>query len=135
VGTRKALALSRAGAEVTVIAPAITEELAAQIEPGRVRWLRQPFHQEHLAGAFLVVAATDDETLNEAIVRHAAELGALACDASSARRSGVIFGACHDAGDVTVAVLTDGRDPALASKTRDQIAAFLAAQDEPRRRS
>ena len=55
VGTRKALTLERAGAIVTVVSPTVTEELAEQIEAGRIRWVKDSFREEHLAGAFLMV--------------------------------------------------------------------------------
>lgn len=126
VGTRKALTLQRAGADVTVVSPAVTPELAQRIEAGPLRWVKAPFRPEHLAGAFLVVAATDDEALNESVVRAAARGGALVCDASSAERSGVIFGALLQRDELTVAVFTDGRDPARARQARDRIAALLA---------
>ena len=79
-----------------------------------------------LTGAFLVVAATDDETVNAGIVTRATECGALVCDASSGERSKLIFGAVHrDEDGATVAVFTDGRDPAEARRTRDRIARLL----------
>ncbi len=126
VGTRKALTLIRAGAVVTVVSPTLSGELAEQIEAGRIRWVKDPFREEQLSGAFLVVAATDDESLNAAVVRLAVGGGALVCDASSAERSGVIFGALLQHGDVTIAVFTGGRDPARARRTRDQIAKLVA---------
>jgi siroheme synthase-like protein len=125
VGTRKAGALQRAGAAVTVVSPQLTPALAGEAEAGRVRWVAEAFRAEHLDETLLVVAATNDETVNAAVVREAARRGALVCDASSAERSQVIFAACLEARGVTVAVFTDGRDPALAARTRDRIAALL----------
>lgn len=125
VGTRKAITLARAGAIVTVVSPAVTEELTEQISAGRVRWLQESFREEHVGGAFLAVAATNDDDRNAAVVRAALENGALACDASSAERSQVIFGALLQGNDVTIAVFTGGRDPALAKRARDQIEDLL----------
>ncbi|MHC4142704.1 MAG: precorrin-2 dehydrogenase/sirohydrochlorin ferrochelatase family protein [Planctomycetota bacterium] len=125
VGTRKALALSRAGAAITVVSPTLTGELAAHADAGRIRWVEDTFRPEHLGGVFLVIAATDDEALNADIVDRAGRGGALVCDASSAERSKIIFGALHEAGELTVAVFTDGRDPARAAETRDRIASIL----------
>jgi siroheme synthase-like protein len=125
VGTRKALTLARAGGKVTTIAPAVTEELAEQIEVGRIAWTRDSFRAEHVDGAFFVVAATDNKRLNAEIVRVASQNGALVCDVSSAERSQVIFGALLDGGDFTVAVFTGGHDPAQARRTRDRIARLL----------
>jgi len=126
VGTRKAGALQRAGADVTVVSPQLTDQLAGEAGAGRVRWVAEAFRAEHLGEPLLVVAATNDQTVNAAVVREAARRGALVCDASSAERSQVIFAACMEAQGVTVAVFTDGRDPALAARTRDRIATLLA---------
>lgn len=128
VGTRKALTLQRAGAVVTVVSPAVGAELDDQIEAGHIHWVKDAFREEHVTGAFLVVAATDDEDLNAAVVRIAGQRGALFCDASSAERSQVIFGALLQSDDVDIAVFTGGRDPARARRTRDQIADLLAKQ-------
>jgi len=131
VGTRKALTLIRAGAAVTVISPAVTGELARQIEAGRLRWINDSFREDHLQGAFLVIAATDDEAINAAVARLAARRGTLLCDASSAERSEVIFGALLEHDEVTIAVFTGGRDPAGARRTRDEIKDLLAGKREP----
>ena len=131
VGTRKVLTLNRAGAAVTVVSPIVTAELAGEIEAGRARWVKGSFRDEHLTGAFLVVAATDDQSLNATVVRLAAESGALSCDASSAERSQVIFGALLEGDEATVAVFTDGRDPARARDTRDRIAKSISPGRRP----
>jgi siroheme synthase-like protein len=125
IGTRKALTLASCGADVTVVAPQVTSALADAVAAGTVRHLAARFEAGHLARAFLVVAATDDDGLNEAVAAAAAEVGALVCDASSAGRSQLTFGAMLRRDDATVAVFTDGRDPAHARRTRDRIAGFL----------
>ncbi len=131
IGTRKVGNLVGAGAKVTVVSPTVTTALADQVKSGNVRWVQGSFRDENLAGVFLVAATTDDKSLNARIVERAEERGVLACDASSSERSTVIFGALHRGEDgVTVAVFTDGRDPARARRTRDSIAGFLDEVDE-----
>lgn len=125
VGTRKAATLSRTGAHVTVVAPTVTDELKRQIAAGTVHWIQDLFREEHLAGMFLAVAATNDAALNAAVATRAHRAGALTCDASSRDGSQVIFGALLAHDDTTVAVFTDGRDPARARSMRDRIAALL----------
>jgi siroheme synthase-like protein len=124
IGTRKVLNLLRAGARVTLISPEATDELVRRAEVGELVWLPEEYHEGLLHGAFLAVAATDDEGLNASLVEAAGRRGILVCDASSAERSQVIFGALHEGEGVTVAVFTDGRDPSLARKTRDRIRAL-----------
>ena len=130
VGTRKVRTLLRAGAVVTVVSPAVSEELCSRIEAGHVAWAKSLFQDEHLADAFLVVAATDDQTVNSAVVRLGAERGVLTCDASSAERSQVIFGALLESGDLTVAVFSGGRDPASSRRTRDRIAELISGDHQ-----
>ena len=132
IGTHKALTLARAGAMVTVLSPTVSGELDEQIRAGRMRWLKDSFREEHLAGVFLAVAATDDEAVNAAVVRAAVRRGALVCDASSAERSRVVFGALLEGDGFTVAVFTGGRDPVRAKRIRDRIADCLAEGHPPK---
>jgi siroheme synthase-like protein len=97
----------------------------ASIAAGTIVWVRSAFNAEHVEGAFLVVAATDDEAVNAAVAEAAGRVGALVCDASSAERSQVVFGATLALRGATIAVFTDGRDPGGARRTRDRIAALL----------
>ncbi len=123
VGERKIANLLRAGATVSVVAPSVSEKVSKLASSEQVRWIEELYQAVHLNDMFLVVAATDDEKLNESIVADANERAMLVCDASSADRSQVIFGALHrsDKG-ITLAVFTDGRDPTLARQTRDRLA-------------
>ena len=132
VGTRKALTLLHAGAVVTVVSPDVTDELAAEIDEGRIAWVRGCYEEGHLTDAFLAVSATSDTALNAAIAAAAGERGILVCDASSAQHSQIIFGALCHIDDATVAVFTDGSSPAGARQTRDRIAATLDRDREER---
>jgi len=125
VGTRKVHNLLQAGAAVILVAPEASRELGELGESGAVRWLREPFQDHHLQGVFLVVAATDDDALNARLAREAGKRGILVCDASSAERSQVIFGALHQGEGFTVAVFTHGRDPSRSREIRDRIASWL----------
>ncbi len=110
--------------------PLGTEEVARLVRTGQLHWRKEEYRESDLDGSFLAVAATDDEGLNTRIVEDARGRGVLVCDASSASRSGVIFGALHQSDGVMLAVFTDGRDPSLARKTRDRIAALNEEWEE-----
>lgn len=122
VGTRKVLNLLRAGAAVTLVCPAASDEVAALAAGGKISWLKRAAQEGDLKGHFFAVIASDDEDLNARLVRAARNQGILVCDASSAARTEVIFGALHQSSGTTLAVFTDGKDPTLARETRDRIA-------------
>ena len=133
MGTRKATTLAKAGAVVTVVSPTVTPALVEMADAKQIRWLDVAFREQHMFGVALVVAATDDEALNAAVVQAAIANGVLVCDASSAERSQVIFGALLEVEDVTIAVFTGGRDPAQARRTRDRVADLLGEASETKR--
>ena len=67
IAQRKIELLLRCGAEVTVIAPALREELAERAAAGEIRHLAEAFHPRHLEGARLAIAATDRRVVNTAV--------------------------------------------------------------------
>lgn len=130
IGERKVQNLLRAGAEVVLISPETTTGLEEMAASGGFSWVRREYLESDLQGALLAVAATDDEELNARIASEARSRGALICDASSAPRSEVIFGALHVQEGLTVAVFTDGEDPSRARTTRDRITEFISRQEK-----
>ncbi len=133
VGARKARRFARE-AETIVIGPEFTAE-----EYGGARLIRGAPAAEDVPIWFdrtspaLAVAATDDAAVNEAIESTARARGALV---NRADRSGgrdvcsVVVPATVRDGDVTVAVSTDGRSPALSRELRRRIAAEIEGTDE-----
>ncbi len=127
VGARKALRLADAGARVTVIAPAVTDAIAAELGHRGVQWRKARFEPAHLEGVQLVVVATDDPETNAVVAGLARERGILLCDATCGERSEVIFGAVFEDDGLTVATFTDGQEPGRARRVRDEIAEWLSA--------
>lgn len=125
IGTRKALTLAEAGAEVVVVSPEASLDLDGPVRRGQVVWRRRKFDPGDLEHVFLVVAATPDSCLNAEIGREAAGRGILCCVSSSVAASSVIFPAVHTTDLVTVAVHTDGRDCRRAKRVRDAIGRWL----------
>src|SRR5688500_1670440 len=74
----KVAPLVAAGARVTVIAPVLGAGLAAQHRAGRFAHVAREYARGDLAGAFLVIGATDDPDVNHAVHAEATDIGALA---------------------------------------------------------
>jgi siroheme synthase-like protein len=124
VGTRKALPLAAAGADVTVLAPMILEGLQSAVADGRIQWRQAEYDSNALDGFRLVVAATADPALNLRIASDADERDILSCNVSNASRTRVIFPAVYTDDEITVAVHSHGRRCRRSAEVRDEIAAW-----------
>jgi uroporphyrin-III C-methyltransferase/precorrin-2 dehydrogenase/sirohydrochlorin ferrochelatase len=128
VALRKVSALLKAGARVTVIAPAIHAQLAAQATGGELRHVAAAFSPQHLDGAVAVIAATDDPVVNGAVSQAAQERRIPVNVVDNASLSTFIFPAIIDRSPILVAVSSAGQAPVLARRVRAQIEALLPAR-------
>lgn len=128
VGARKARRFA-AEADVVVVSPDFADE-----EFGAAECVREAPTPEDVEAwvdrtdPVLVVAATDDEAVNEAAERAARKRGALVnrADRSGGRDAGsVVVPATVEDGDVTAAISTGGASPALSKYLRERVEAEL----------
>lgn len=122
VALRKARTLLDYGAQVTVVAPRVQPALAAL--PG-VTVCARPFAEADLAGARLVLAATDDRTLNERISRLCRERAIPVNVADSREESSFLFPSVVRRGPLSVGVTTGGASPTAAQYARRAVEAAL----------
>ena len=128
VALRRASSLLAAGAQVEVIAPVISAELAAL----DVRTRQRRYRDGDLAGAWIVHAATGDPAVNAAVAAEASRRQLWCVRADDAGASGAWVPAVARQGDVTVAV-TAGGDPRRAQRLRSAIALALSDGSLPLR--
>ena len=79
IARAKAESLLEAGADVTVVAPEIGRELADHAAARRLKVVEREFRDSDLAGAFLVIAATDDVEVNRKVHAEAQRRRLLTC--------------------------------------------------------
>jgi precorrin-2 dehydrogenase / sirohydrochlorin ferrochelatase len=91
------------------------------IEQGLVEYHIRTFLPDDLEGCFLVIASTNDETLNWQISRMCAERGILCNIVDQPEKCSFILPAMHSQGDLTITVSTSGSSPALAKKIRQDL--------------
>ena len=121
VAASKIAGLLAASARVRVIAPALTPELQTMANEGRVEHITRPYAPADLADADLVICAGDDEALN-ALVWHDATAAHLWVNVvDDPPHCTFIAPSIARRGDLTVAVSTGGKAPALAVRVREQI--------------
>ena len=74
IAERKVNKLLAAGAKITVIAPVVTSLLQELWQQQQLNLYLRPYRPSDLKGAFLVVAATSDSTINAQIAEEAEQL-------------------------------------------------------------
>ncbi|HEV8305815.1 MAG TPA: siroheme synthase CysG [Gemmatimonadales bacterium] len=121
IAEQKVLGLIAAGARVTMVSPAVTLRLRDLAHQGDVELRERPYRPGDLAGAFLAIAATDDGAVNEAVWAEAEQRGILLNAVDDLPHCSFIAPSVHRRGDVTVAVSTAGKSPALAVRLRERI--------------
>ena len=122
VASRKAQSLQEAGAPVTAISPEFCVEfLALDGADVALEMIRRAYQAGDLAGAFVVVAATDDPLVNRAVWSEALQRGCLVNVVDDPEHSNFIVPAVVQRGEVKIAVTTGGSSPALARRLRERL--------------
>lgn len=125
VAVRKARLLLDAGARLTVVSPALDPELAVLAASGAIHWLVGDFEPEHLAGKWLVVAATDRREVNALVYQSANQAGIFANVVDDPKRSSFIMPSIIDRSPLMVAISSGGKAPVLARLLREKLEALL----------
>ncbi len=121
VAERKVLSLLEAGGSVRIISPQVTDTLAGLAADSFVEWLNRGYQSGDLDGALLVFAATDSHEVQDAVVRDANQVGLPVNVADSPDLCSFQVPAVARRGDLTIAVSTNGKSPALAANIREQL--------------
>ena len=121
VAARKVQDLLAAKANVTVIAPHLCGQIVALADEKRIVAHGRPYRTGDLAGAFVAIAATDDEDLNARISGDAAALNVLVNVVDRPALCTFTVPATVRRGDLTLAISTEGRCPALAGILREEL--------------
>ncbi|MBI4574143.1 MAG: bifunctional precorrin-2 dehydrogenase/sirohydrochlorin ferrochelatase [candidate division NC10 bacterium] len=130
VAERKVTLLLECGADVEVVSPTASPRLTALATVGRLRLRRRPVRPADLAGAFLVVAATDDPQVNRDVAERARRAGGLVNVADDPGACSFLVPAVVRRGDLTVAISTGGGSPALAKKLRQRLERTIGPEYE-----
>lgn len=113
VALRKAAKLRNCGAEVIAVSP----EFCGSFDG--IEKIKKRYEPSDIAGSFLVIAATDDKDLNLEIAADAKRQNILVSLADNAEISDFVSPASRNIGDITLAVSTNGKFPALSKKLCD----------------
>ena len=128
VAERKVERLLACGAVVEVVGKELTPALTVWKGEGRIIHRRADFEEAHLAGATLVIGATDDETVNGRVAQSARARGIPVNIVDDPDRCDFILPSVVERGDLVIAVSTGGKSPALARKIREELEGIYGAE-------
>lgn len=121
VAGRKARSLLEHEANVEVVSADVCPELAQLATEGRIHHCRRRYRQGDLAGAVLAIAATDDPAINAEVAEEGRGRNIPVNVVDSPDLSDFIVPSLLRRGDLSIAVSTAGKTPALARKLRSEL--------------
>ena len=125
VALRKADLLSRAGACITVLAPTIMAEIQALLSDSKHQLIYENYHKTYMTGARIIIAATDDETLNHQIHADATEINIPVNVVDTPPLCDFIFPAIVDRNPIVIGISSNGKAPVLARLLRARLETLI----------
>jgi len=126
VATRKVRTLVKAGANVTVISPEVSDDIQALADAGQVTLqCRSVADDEAYPSGAYVVLATENSGVNAVQAARARTAGASICRTDIQDDNDFIFPAVVDRSPLLVAVSTSGATPALTRYVKERLEAFI----------
>ncbi|MFW6189144.1 MAG: precorrin-2 dehydrogenase/sirohydrochlorin ferrochelatase family protein [Planctomycetota bacterium] len=121
VAARKVRRLLETGARVTVVAPAVCDQVAELARDGALVLHKRTYEEQDLEGVWLVVTATDDEELNRTVSEAAVDRRIFCNVVDQPHLCTFQVPALVRRGMLQVAVSTAGASPALAKRLRREL--------------
>jgi siroheme synthase-like protein len=117
----KVTGLLEADAKVRIIAPEVTPVMRELAESGKVTWEQRTYRDGDLEGAAIAISATDDPEVNHQVWEEANRRGILINVVDDVPYCNFIAPALVRRGDITLAISTNGKMPALAAHMRREM--------------
>ena len=120
VAVRKAQGLLAVGARLVVVAETVDDVMTTACQ-GKAELIRSRYSKDYLAGAALVIAATNDHKLNKRIYHDCQALEILCNVVDEPQLCDFFVPAVVRRGDLQIAVGTEGSFPAYAGHVRKKL--------------
>jgi precorrin-2 dehydrogenase/sirohydrochlorin ferrochelatase len=121
VCARKAETMMNYGAKVTIVSPEFTDEIEQWAKNGALQIKRKKYDEHDLEGANIVIASTDDQSVNEQIAADCRRRRIPVNVVDVTPLCEFIVPAIIEKGSVTLAVSTGGKSPALARTLKEDL--------------
>lgn len=127
VALRKAETLLQSGAQLKIIAPELDSELVRVLQqyPKQTNWQPREFQDHDIAGHYLIIAATNNRTVNAHIAELANEQQTPVNVVDNPAACSFIVPSVVDRSPVMIAVSTGGASPVLARQLRMKLETMI----------
>nr|WP_314267372.1 siroheme synthase CysG [uncultured Moellerella sp.] len=125
VAARKAELLVRAGAKLILVSPQLCPELQQRLITEPFEWIKADYYPALLTQVFLVIAATNNEQLNQRIFHDANAQQRWVNVVDDQARCSFIFPSIIDRSPIIVAISSAGKAPVLVRLLREKLEALL----------
>lgn len=125
---RKVTLLRKAQAKIVVISPDLCAALDELHDQGEIEWTSREYQPGDLAGAALVIAATDDKALNRQVADEANQQDVPINVVDNPQLSSVIMPALVDRSPVVIAVSSGGDSPVLTRQIRAKLETLMPSR-------
>jgi precorrin-2 dehydrogenase/sirohydrochlorin ferrochelatase len=109
---------SSPNAKVQIVAPELTGEILELCEMHKVKILKHYYSIKHLNNKQIVIAATNDQSVNHQIYKDAKTRNILINVADSPKYCDFYLGGIVSKGNVKIAISTNGQSPTVAKRLR-----------------
>jgi len=121
----KARQLIEAGARVRIVSLTLTEPLARWNRRGEIEWREGMFAESDLDDVWLVISATDDREVNQAVAAASARRGLLCNVVDQTEFCNFITPALITRGRLQIAVSSSGGSPSVAQRVKREIGSLI----------
>ncbi|URJ23599.1 siroheme synthase CysG [Blochmannia endosymbiont of Camponotus sp. C-003] len=125
VAARKIKMLHRAGATITIVAPALCRELKNTLITHKIHWINKDFHPMMLDRVILVIVATNNSKLNTVIYQNAEKRHLLVNTVDDKNKCSCIFPAIVDRDPILIGISSFGKAPILVRILREKLELLL----------
>ena len=122
--------LLAAKANVTVISPDLTANLRELVEEKKITYIARAYQPGDLTGAFMVICATDQTQINHQVWQEASANRQLVNVVDDTPRCNFIAPSILRKGDLSIAISTSGKAPALAVRLKERLQRELGPEYE-----
>ena len=121
VAQRKVESLIDCEADVVVVSPVLTSYLKEIVENNRIIYRKKEYSPEDLKDVFLVICATDSETVNAKAAEECMHRGILVNVIDDPEKCSALVPAVIRRGSMAISISTGGKSPYVSRKIREKL--------------